>query len=109
VWAEAGVWRSAPSNTTDPLSFTVQAKERVRAQFASLKTEAAMLGKWAAILDDSGWGSRVVLKAKKLGTAGGRGGGAFIIISPDATATDDANAGGFACRFFLPWVEGATA
>jgi len=37
----------------------VQMKERGREQLASLRTEAAMSGKWAAILSASGWGSKV--------------------------------------------------
>jgi len=37
-----------PSSDTEPLSLTVQVKERGREQLASLRTEAAMSGKWAA-------------------------------------------------------------
>jgi len=86
------VWRSVPSNDTEPLSLTVQVKERGREQLASLRTEAAMSGKWAAILSASGWGSKVVLEAKNLRTAWGRGGGDFVKTSPDATATEEAEA-----------------
>jgi len=60
---------SALSNETEPVSFTVQEKEGGREQLGSLRTEAAMSGKWAAILTASGWGSRVVLEAKNLLTA----------------------------------------
>ena len=86
---------SVPSSDTEPLSLTVQMNERGREQLASLRTEAAMSGKWAAILSASGWGSKVVLEAKNLRTAGGRGGGDFIKTSPDATATEEAEAGPF--------------
>jgi len=55
-----------------------------------------MSGEWAAILTASGWGSKVVLEAKNLRTAWGRGGGDFINTSPDATATEEAEAGPFA-------------
>jgi len=54
-----------PSRDTQPLSLTVQVKERGREQLASLRTEAAMSGKWAAILSASGWASKVVLEAKE--------------------------------------------
>ena len=40
-----------------------------REQLASLSTEAAMSGKWAAIFSASGCGSKVVLEAKNLWTA----------------------------------------
>jgi len=46
-------------------------KERGREQLASLRIEAVMSGKWAAILSASGWGSRVVLEAKNLEQLGG--------------------------------------
>jgi len=82
-----------PSNDTEPLSLTVQVKERGREQLASLRTEAAMSGKWAAILSASGWGSKVVLKAKNLRTAWGRGGGDFVKTSLDVTATEEAETG----------------
>jgi len=58
-----------PSSDAEPLSLTVQLKERGREQLASLRTEAAMSGKWAAILSASGWGSKVVLETKNLRTA----------------------------------------
>jgi len=90
------VWRSPPSNETESLSFTVQEQERGRELFASLKTEAAMSGKCAAILIASGCGSRVVLEAKKMRTACGRGGVGFTKASLDATATEEAVAAGFA-------------
>jgi len=86
------VWRLVPSNDTEPLSLTVQVKERGREQLASLRTEAAMSRKWAAILSASGWGSKVVLEAKNLRTAWGRGGGDFVQTSPDPTATEEAEA-----------------
>jgi len=85
-----------PSSDTEPLSLTVPVKERGREQLASLRTEAAMSGKWAAILSASGWCSKVVLEAENLRTACGRGGGDFIKTSPDATATEEAEAGPFA-------------
>jgi len=44
----------------------MQEKERGREEFASLRTEAAMSGKWAVILIASRCGSRVVLEAKNL-------------------------------------------
>jgi len=90
------VWRSVPSSDTKPLSLTVQVKERGREQLASLRTEAAMSGKWAAILSASGWGSKEVLEAKNLRTASGRGGGDFVKTSPDTTATEEAETGLFA-------------
>jgi len=71
-------------------------KERGREQLASLRREAAISGKWAAILSASGWGLKVVLEAKNLRTAWGRGGGDFIKTSPDATATEEAETGPFA-------------
>jgi len=71
-------------------------KERGREQLASLRTEAAMSGKWAAILSASRWGSKVVLEAKNLRTAWGRGGGDFVKTSPDATATEEVKTGPFA-------------
>jgi len=74
----------------------VQVKESGREKLASLRTEAAMSGKLAAILTASGWGSKVVLEAKNLRTAWGRGGGDFIKTSLDATATEEAEAGPFA-------------
>ena len=74
----------------------MQEKGRGREQLASLTTEAAMSGKWAAIMSASGWGSMVVLEAKNLLTAWGRGGGGFVKASPDATATEEAEAGPFA-------------
>jgi len=74
----------------------VQVNERVREQLASLRTEAAMSGKWAAILSTAGWGSKVVLEAKNLRTAWGRGGGDFVKTSPDASTTEEAEAGPFA-------------
>jgi len=92
VYAEAGVWRSVPSNDTETLALTVQVKERGREQLASLRTEAAMSGKWAAILSASGWGSKVVLEAKNLRTAWGSEGGDFVKTSPNATATEEAEA-----------------
>jgi len=52
----------------------MQVKERGREQLASLRTEAAMSGKWAAILNASVSGSKMVLEAKNLLTAWGRGG-----------------------------------
>ena len=67
-----------PRSDTEPLSLTVQVKERGREQLASVTTEAAMSGKWAAILSASGWGSKVVLEAKNLRTSWGRGGGDFV-------------------------------
>jgi len=109
VNAEAGVWRSVPRSDTEPLSLTLQVKERGREQLASLRPEAAMSGKWAAILSVSGWGLRVVLEAKNLRTAWGREGGGFVKTSPDATATEEAEAGAFACRPFFPLAVGATA
>jgi len=84
-------------------------KERGKEQLASLRTEAAMSGKWAAILSASGWGSKVVLKAKNLQTAWGRGGGDFVQTSRDATATEEAEAEAFACRRFFPLSGGLTA
>jgi len=90
------VLRLVPSSNTESLSLTVQVKERGREQLASLRTEAAMSGKWAAILSASGWGSKMVLEAKNLRTAWGRGGGDFIKASPDATATEEAERGPFA-------------
>ena len=71
-------------------------KERGREQLASLRTEAAMSGKWAAILSASGWGSKVVLEAKNLRTAWGSGGGDLVQTAPDATATEEAETGPFA-------------
>jgi len=103
---DAAVWRSAPSRETEPLSFTVQEKERGREQFDSLRMEAAMSGKWAAILTASGWGSRVILEAKNLHTAWGRGGGGFIKTSRDATATEEAKTDCLVERPFLPLVGG---
>jgi len=90
------VWRSVPRRDTEPLSLTVQVKESGREQLASLRTEAAMSRKWAAIFSASGWVSKVVLEAKNLRTAWGRGGGGFTKTSPDATATEEAEAGPFA-------------
>jgi len=87
------VGRSVPSSETEPLSLTVQVKETGREQLASLRTEAAMSEKWAAILSASGWGSKVVLEAKSLRTAWGRAGGDFVKASPDATATEEAETG----------------
>jgi len=84
-----------PSSDTEPLSLTVQVKEMGREQLASLRTEAAMSGKWAAILSASGWGSKVVLEAKNLRTAWGRGGGDFVKTSLDTTATEEAETGPF--------------
>ena len=104
-----GVWRSAPSSETEPLSFNVQEKERGREQFASLRTGVAMSVQWAAILVASGWGSNLVLEAKNLCTDWGRGGGGFIKTSPNATAIEEAEAGGFARWPFFPLVEGAKA
>ena len=75
------MWRSVPSNDTEPLSLTGQVKQRRREQLASLRTGAAITGKRAAILSASGWGSKVVLEAKNLRSAWGRGGGGFIITS----------------------------
>jgi len=63
------VSRSVPSSDTEPLSLTVQVKERGREQLVSLRTEAAISGKWAAILSASGWGVKVVLQGKNLRTA----------------------------------------
>ena len=74
----------------------MQVKERGRDQLASLRTEAAMSGKWAALLSTSGWGSKVVLEAQNLHTAWGRGGGDFVKTSPDATGTEEAETGPFA-------------
>jgi len=105
----AGVCRSVPSNDTEPGSLTVQVKERGREQLASLRTEAAMSGKWAAILSPSGWGSRVVLEAKNLQIAWGRGGRDFVKTSPHATATEEAETGPFASRPFFPLAGGAAA
>ena len=85
-----------PSSDTEPLSLTVQVKERGREKLASLRTVAAMSGKWAAILSASGWGSKVVLEAKNLRTAWAREGGDFVITSPDATTTEEAERGPFA-------------
>jgi len=85
-----------PSNDTEPLSLTLQVKERGRGQLASLRTEAAMPGKWAAILSASESGWKVVLEAKNLRTAWRRGGGDFVKTSPDAIATDEAGTGPFA-------------
>jgi len=68
-----------------------------------------MSGKWAAILDASGWGSKVVLEAKDLRTGWGRGGGGFEKTSPDATATEEAVTEAFACRPFFPLAGDATA
>ena len=62
--------RAVLSTDTEPLSYTVQVEERGREQLASLRPEAAMSGKWAAILRVSGWGSRVDLEAKKCGQLG---------------------------------------
>jgi len=98
-----------PSSDTEPLALTVQVKERGREQLASLRTKAAMSGKWAAILGASGWGSKVVLEAKNLRTAWGRGGGDFVKTSPDTTATEEAEAEAFPCRPFFPLAGGATA
>jgi len=68
-----------------------------------------MSGKWAAILSTSGWGSKVVLKAKNLQTAWGRGGGGFIKTSPEATATEEAKTEAFTCRPLFPLAGGAAA
>ena len=85
-----------PRSDTEPLSLTVQVKERGREQLTSLRTEAAMSGKWAAILSGAGWGSKVVMEAKNLRRAWGRGGGDFVKASPDATATEAAETAPFA-------------
>ena len=98
-----------PSSDTEPLSLTVQVKERGREQLASLRTEPAMSGKWAAILSTSGWASKVVLEAKNLRTAWGRGGGDFVKTSPDATATEEAVAEPCASGPFFPLAGGAAA
>jgi len=98
-----------PSNDTEPLSLTVQVKERGREQFASLKKEAAMSGKWAAILCASGSGSKVDLEAKSLRTAWGRGGGDFVKTSPEATAMEEAETGPLAWQPFFPLVGYAAA
>jgi len=87
------VSRSFLRSDTEPLSFTVQVMESGSEQLASLTTEVAMSGKWAAILSASGWGSKVVLEAKNLWTAWGTGGRDFIKASPDATATEEAVSG----------------
>jgi len=84
-----------PSGDTKPLSLTMQVKERGREQLASLRTEAAMSGKWATIMTTSGWGSKVVLEAKNLQIAWGIGGGDFVTTSPDATSTEEAETGPF--------------
>jgi len=68
-------------------------KERGREQLASLRTEAAMSGKWAAILSACGWGSKVVLDTQNLRAAWGRGGEDFVTTSPNATAMEEAEAG----------------
>ena len=39
----------------------------------------------------------------------GRGGGDFVKTSPDATATEEAEAEAFVCRPFSPLAGGATA
>jgi len=98
-----------PSNDTEPLSLTVQVNERGREQLASLRTEAAMSGKWAAILSASGWGSKVVLEAKNLRTAWGRGGGGFVKTTPDASATEEAETGAVTSRPFFPLTGSAAA
>ena len=67
-----------PRSDTEPSILTVQVKNRGRKQLVSLRTEAAMSGKWAAILSASGWGSKAVLEAKNLPTAWGRGGVDFL-------------------------------
>jgi len=67
--------------------------ERGREQLGSLRTEAAMTWKWAAILSASGWGSKVVLQGKDLRTAWRRGGRDFVKASTDATATEEAETG----------------
>ena len=85
-----------PSSDTEPVSLTVQVKERGREPLASVRTEAAMSGKWAAIFSASRWGSSVVLEEKNLRTAWGRGGGDFVKPSPKASATEAAEAGPFA-------------
>jgi len=85
-----------PSSNTDPLLLTVQVKERGREQLASLRTEAAISGKWAAMLSASGWDSKVVLEEKNLRTAWGRGGGGLVKTSPNATATEEAETRPFA-------------
>jgi len=100
---------SVPSSDTEPLLLTVQVKERGREELASLRTEAVMSGKWAAILSASGWGSKVVLEAKNVRTAWGRGGGDFVKASPDATAMEEAEAGLIVWRHFFPLAGGATA
>ena len=88
---------------------TVQVKESGREQLTYLRTEAAMSGKWAAILGASGWGWKVVLEAKNLQTAWGRTGGDFVKTSPDATATEEPEPEAFACRPFFLLAGGATA
>jgi len=68
-----------------------------------------MLGKWPAILSASGWGSKVVLEAKNVRTAWGRGGGGLVKTSPDATATEEAETGPLAWPPFFPLAGAAAA
>jgi len=93
---KAGVSRSVHSSDTDPLSLTVQVKERGRQQLAFLRIQATMSGKWAAILSASGLGSGVVLEEKNMRTAWGRGGGGFVKTTFDTTATEEAETETFA-------------
>ena len=101
--------RSAPSRVTEPLSFTMQEEERGRGHFTSLRTEAVMSGRWAAILVPDRWGSKVILEVKNLHSPQGRGGGGFITTSPNVTATEGAEKRGLACRPFSLLVGGAPA
>jgi len=80
------VWRSVQSKDREPLSLTVQGKEGGMEQSSSLNREAAISGKWAAILYASGWGSNLTLQEKNLRTVCGRKGAGFIKTWPDSTA-----------------------
>ena len=103
------MWRSDPKRDSEPISFMAQKRDRGREQFTSLRTEAAMSGKRAAILTGCGYGPKVVLEAKNLRSAQRRGGGGFVKTSSDKTTTDGADAGGLASPPFFPLAGRATA
>ena len=107
----AGVEGSTPRRVTVPLELTLAVKERGRAQLEGRRTSAAMSGKVAAMVSQSGWGAWVCLGAWNLRAAAGREG---VLVGEEEGEEDEARVAtptgeAFLEPFFLEEEEEATA